>query len=274
MPLTLSWTNATTLPVASDALRADRLAGLSASEAAALPARIGNQPATLGDLFRIEGDSGDGPVRLEGDLRHVRGIGSGMSSGSLMIEGDVGPSLGAAMTGGSITLIGSASAWAGAEMRGGCLHIRGSTADYLGAAEPGSRRGMRDGMILVEGSVGSEVGLAMRRGLIAVTGPSGPGLGRGMIAGTILSLGSVGRLAGSGMKRGTLALIDPGPDFEPLATFAASGRYRFPFLAVYLRTLRDQGFPIPPGLESRAFDRYNGDLLDGGQGEILTLAAS
>ncbi|WP_169974214.1 formylmethanofuran dehydrogenase subunit C [Tautonia rosea] len=272
MPLTLSWTDATTLPVASDALRADGLAGLSPVEAASLPARIGNQPATLGDLFRIEGDASHGPHRLGGDLRHVRGIGAGMVTGSLIVEGDVGPYFAAAMAGGSITLIGSASTWAGAEMRGGRLHIRGSTGDYLGAAEPGSRRGMREGMILVEGPVGAEVGLAMRRGLIAVTGSSGPGLGRGLIAGTILSLGPVGRLAGSGMKRGTLALVDPGPDFEPLATFAASGRYRFPFLAIYLRFLRDQGFPIPPGLESRAFDRYNGDLLDGGQGELLTLA--
>lgn len=272
MPLTLRWTDATTLPVSSDALRPDALAGLGPAEAAALPARVGRDTASLGDLFHIEGTCEDGAILLEGDLRHVRAIGAGMASGSLTIRGDVGPRLGSGMSGGSIALFGSAPSWAGSEMKGGLLHIRGSAGDFLGAAEPGSRRGMRDGLILVEGAVGTDAGLSMRRGLIAVAGPSGDGLGRALIAGTIVALGPVGRLLGSGMKRGTLALLDPPGDFEPSPTFAPAGRFRFPFLAIYVKFLRDRGFPVPDGLEDRPFERYNGDLLDGGKGEILALA--
>lgn len=274
MPLTLHRTDATPLPVESDALRADALAGLSPSEVASLPARIGRDQATLGDLFRIEGNEDGDSIILEGDLRQVRRIGAGMSSGSLTIRGDVGPYVAEGMSGGSITVDGSASHWAGAEMSGGILHIRGSAGDSLGAAQPGSRRGMRDGLIVVDGPVGTDAGLSMRRGLIALGGASGDGLGRGMIAGTIVSLGTVGRRAASGMKRGTLVLVGPGRGFEPSPTFAPAGQFQVPVLAIYLKALRDRGFPVPTGLEDRPFGRYNGDLLDGGQGEILALSDS
>lgn len=272
MPLTLRWTNASPLPVESDALRADVLAGRSPSEVRSLPARIGRERVLLGDLFHVERINDDDSVVLEGDLRQVRRIGAGMASGSLIIRGSAGPSLAAGMSGGSIVVDGTASHWAGAEMSGGTLHIRGSAGDFLGAAEPGSRRGMRDGMIMVEGSVGANAGLSMRRGLIALGGSSGDGLGRGMIAGTIVSLGPVGRLLASGMKRGTLVVIGPGRGFEPSPTFAPAGRFRIPFLAIYLKALREHGFSVPTGLEAQPFDRYNGDLLDGGQGEILALS--
>ena len=97
-----------------------------------------------------------------------------------------------------------------------------------------------------------------------------------MIAGTILAIGSVGRNVGHGMKRGTIALLGPEPDGrpEPSPTFAAAGRYRFPFLAVFLRHLRGLGFPVADGLEAAECERYNGDRLEGGRGEILVLAPS
>ena len=111
-----------------------------------------------------------------------------------------------------------------------CSGSRETPGNYLGAAYPGSRMGMREGVILVEGSVGDETGLAMRRGLIAIAGAAGDGLGRAMIAGSIFSFDRVGRCVGAGMKRGTLAfygLPDPTrPDLLP--TFAASGRSRLP----------------------------------------------
>jgi formylmethanofuran dehydrogenase subunit C len=130
---------------------------------------------------------------------------------------------------------------------------------------------MREGVILVEGSVGDDVGLAMRRGLIAITGAAGDGLGRAMIAGSIFTFGTVGHLAGAGMKRGTLALFglpDPSnPDLLP--TFAPSGRSRPPFVTLYLRRLRQWGFPVPEPAFSGMLERYNGDLVERGQGEVL-----
>lgn len=238
-----------------------------------MPGRVGREVVRLGDLFRVEGDGSDGQLEIEGDVSHVRGIGSGMASGTLTIRGDAGPHLGAGMSGGTIELSGSASSWVGAEMTGGRIRIRGSAGDSLGSAYPGSRKGMRNGMILVDGSIGRDAGLAMRRGLIAVGGSVGDGLARGMIAGSVFAFGNVGRLPGAGMKRGTLALFDPGDSFEPSPTFAGAGAYRFPFLAVFLKELRDQGFSVPPGVEARRFERYNGDLLESGRGEILTTSS-
>lgn len=270
MPLTLNWLESTTLPVEAQALRPEDFATLSAAEVAARRVPIGNTSVEVGELFRVAGDGSDGHWILEGDLRHVRCLGSGMTSGRLTIRGDVGPYLGAEMLGGSIDLIGSAGPWAGAEMVGGTLRIQGSVGDYLGSAYPGSRRGMREGVILVEGSVGHDVGLAMRRGLIAIQGSTGDGLGRNMIAGSIFAFGVVGRYPGAGMKRGTMALFGADQANPPiLPTFRPGVRYRPPFLTIYLRALVNQGFPVPPTAFEGLCDKYNGDSLAKGQGEIL-----
>ena len=271
MPLTLRFNETSSLPIESESLRPDRLAGLSEAEVASRPARIGREAVTLGDLFRIERKGNDDRLVLEGDLSHARGIGAGMASGRMTVVGGGGPHLGAGMSGGEIEVNGDAGPWAGAEMRGGLIQIKGDAGDLLGAAYPGSVRGMRDGMILVEGSVGRDVGLALRRGVIAVGGASGEGLGRGMIAGSVFAFGAVGPLAGSGMKRGTLACVDPGSSYLPSPTFAGAGRHRFPFVTLFLRAIRDRGFPVPDGLEGREWERYNGDLLEGGRGELLIL---
>ena len=58
-------------------------------------------------------------------------------------------------------------------MSGGLIRIGGNTGGQLGAAYRGSLRGMRGGTILVEGSAGIEVGMRMRRGVIAIKGPVG-----------------------------------------------------------------------------------------------------
>jgi formylmethanofuran dehydrogenase subunit C len=108
----------------------------------------------------------------------------------------------------------------------------------------------------------------MRRGLIAIGGGVGDDFGKGLIAGSAFAFGQVGRHPGAGMKRGTIGLFGPGP-VDILSTFASTGRYRFPFLTIYLRRLKEWGFPVPPEVFSRELERYNGDLVEGGQGEIL-----
>lgn len=127
---------------------------------------------------------------------------------------------------------------------------------------------MREGVIIVHGNVGDDLGLAMRRGLIAVGGKAGAGFGRAMIAGTAVAMGGVGPGAGSGMKRGTLALrgVDPS---ELLPTFIGAGPYRPPFWAIYARKLEQLGLSLPPQVISGTPYRYNGDLAEGGQGEVL-----
>lgn len=270
MPLTLKWRDATSLPVDAECLNPELLLSRSATEVATLSIPVGNATTHVGDLFEADGTAADGHLRLEGDFRHVRRIGQGMGSGTITIRGDVGGLLGAEMSGGLIELEGNAGDWAGAEMRGGRLVVRGRVGRFLGAAMPGSRVGMREGVILVIGDAGDDIGLAMKRGLIAVSGRTGDGLGRSLIAGSIFTFGPVGLRAGAGMKRGTLAFLGTSPDqaLSILPTFVPSGRYRPPFLTVYLRQLKDWGLPVPEAAFSTLLERYNGDLVERGQGEI------
>ena len=129
---------------------------------------------------------------------------------------------------------------------------------------------MRGGVILVDGDVGLDVGLAMRRGLTAVGGRLGRGAGRGMVAGSIFGFGPVDRAAGSGMKRGTLAFLGL-DEPELLPTFEPSGHLRPHFLTIYLRELRALGFPVPEAAFSSPIRRYNGDRVVGGIGEVLVV---
>jgi formylmethanofuran dehydrogenase subunit C len=268
MPLTLRWKSRTSLPVEAKNIRPDALAGLPAADVARLSVQVGNGTAEVGELFGVERSGTDDHVFLEGDLRHVARLGEGMASGVLEIRGDVGPHLGAGMVGGRIDLHGSAGDWAGAAMRGGLLHVHGSAGDWLGSAYPGGRLGMREGNLLVRGRAGNHAAVAMRRGLIAVGGPLGDGVGRGMIAGSVFAFGSVGLGAGQAMKRGSIVLFGP-DEPELLPTFAPSGRQQAPFMAVYLNALRELRFPVPETASPRSFARYNGDLAEGGQGEVL-----
>jgi formylmethanofuran dehydrogenase subunit C len=268
MPFMLRWNAGTTLPVEADCLRPDLLRGRTKLDVASLTLAVGKSNVALGDLFQISGDGADGHLILEGDLSHVRRIGEGMASGQLTIRGDVGGHLGAWMSGGTIEIDGSAGDWAGAEMRGGRLRINGRAGNGLGAAYPGSRLGMRDGVIAAQLGVGNDVGLAMRRGLIVVYGRAGEGLGRGMVAGTIVAFGPAGDYPGAGMKRGTIALFGTSPP-ALLSTFQPSGRQRPAFLSVYLRWLHQQDLMVPEDAFASVFRRYNGDLVERGQGEIL-----
>lgn len=268
----LRWLNRTELPVEMEGLTPGALLGLTPEAVARSAVRVGNQDAELADLFSVHPD-GDAVLSLEGDLRHVRGIGRGMEGGTLVVRGRSGPHLGAGMSGGTIEVHGDADDWAGAAMRGGVLRIRGAAGRFLGAAYPGARLGMREGVILVDGDAGAEAGRKMRRGLIAVGGSAGEGFGRGLVAGSLFAFGPLGRFAGAGMKRGTIAALGAEPP-EVLPSFAATGCYQFPFLAVYLRRLAAWGFRVPADVFSAPVRRYNGDLADGGRGEILVRAGS
>lgn len=263
----LRWRNGTSLPVETERLTPEAFLGLSAIEAARRTAHVGNRRVELGDVLEAE-DDGSEVLTLEGDLRHVRGIGRGMTSGRVVVRGTAGADLGAGMSGGEVEVFGDVGDRAGLGMSGGTIRVRGNAGRALGGATPGSRLGMRDGVILVDGSAAGECGERMRRGLIAVKGSVGEGFGRGMIAGSLFAFGAVGRHPGTGMKRGTIALFGTDPT-ALLPSFEATGSYRFPFLSLYLRRLAVWGFDEAEEVRSVALSRYNGDVADGGLGEIL-----
>jgi len=261
-----------TVPLEAEILTPDVMAPLRHDAIAALPVFLGKRQRRLDDFFTVEGDGSD-ELEIHGDLAKFKWIGRGMTHGKITILGNVGMHLGAYMKGGTIEVHGNASDWLGAEMLGGRIRIRGSVGNFVGAALPGSRSGMTEGLIFVEGTAGDDVGLSMRRGLIAILGDAGQGAGRSMIAGTILLGRNVGGLVGAGMKRGSVVMLNP--NLEPndllLPTFVRAGQFPANFLILYKRQLEAWGLAIPhsEAVLGAPFERYNGDTVNGGQGEVL-----
>ncbi len=268
LELTVKPGDAQRLPLEAECIRPDTLAGLSLAAITELPIRHGNRFEPLKDHFDIAGDPSDARVIIHGDCSRFKHLGAGMASGQLTIHGNVGMHLGAAMTGGTIRVEGNVGDWLGAEMRGGEILIHGDAGNLVGAAYRGGRHGMRGGEILIHGDAGHEVGFHLRRGLIAIGGCCGAFLGVSMIAGTIVAFGPTEGRVGAGLKRGTIVLT--ACDQPLVATFAADRIFRPVFLNLILKRLQSQGFPIPTQVQANAaYQRYSGDRLLYGKGEIL-----
>jgi formylmethanofuran dehydrogenase subunit C len=265
--LTLTLREAPAAPVNAEALRPDRLAGLSAAEIERLELWHGNRRAALAELFEVSGGGSD-DVRVEGDLARVAGLGAGMTGGRLTIAGDAGPHVGAGMRDGEIVVERDAGDWAGAEMRGGRLVVRGSAGRRLGGAYAGSRAGMRGGEIVVHGDAGAEAGAGLRRGLIAVAGRAGPAAGLSALAGTIVAFGALGAHPGAAMRRASIVAMSP-PTLLP--TYARACTYRPPFLRLCLRRLRALGLAVGDQQIEGRYTRWSGDGVELGRGEILIL---
>jgi formylmethanofuran dehydrogenase subunit C len=260
------------IPIETDGFTPDRLATLSPIEIAELPVRHGNRNEKLGDFFHVEGNSSDLEIRIEGDCSRVTRLGAGMTGGALTIDGAAGHYTGAELRNGRIEIHGDARDWLGAEMRGGQIHVHGSAGNRVGAMLAGNFRGMRGGTILIDGNAGHELGAVMRRGLIAIGGNCGDFAGAAMIAGTITAFGSVGRHPAAGLKRGTVMTFGPPPALLPTFRFDCS--YRPPIIDLYLRQLRTWGFAVPDAAFSGPVQRYRGDFVALGKGDVLVWGPS
>jgi formylmethanofuran dehydrogenase subunit C len=263
--ITLTLKEQPTVPLEAESVSPDVMAGLGHDAIRALPVLLGKRRRRLDDFFEVDGAASD-ELAIRGDLRKVKWIGRGMSRGRVAIVGDVGMHLGASMKGGTIEVIGSASDWLGAEMTGGLIRIRGNAGGQVGAAYRGSAKGMNQGTILIEGSAGIEVGMRMRRGIIAVAGPVRDFAGLQMKGGTIFLLGGAEIRTGAWMARGTIVSQTP---IHLLPTFAYACSYQPTFLRVYARHLRTLGFSLPPEMGDGTYQRYTGDASGLGKGEIL-----
>jgi formylmethanofuran dehydrogenase subunit C len=267
VPLTLTLRHAPAAPVLAEALRPDRLSGLSVPEIERLALRHGNRSAPLGELFAVSGAGAD-EVRVVGDLGRVAGLGAGMTGGRMTVVGTAGPHVGAGMRDGEVVVEGDAGDWAGAEMRGGRLVVGGSAGRRLGGAYAGSRAGMRGGEILVHGDAGEEAGAGLRRGLIAVAGRVDAAAGLSALAGTIVAFGAVGAHPGAGMRRASIVAMTTTP---LLPTYAPACTYRPPFLRLCLRRLRALGLPVTDEQIEGRYTRWSGDGVELRRGEILLL---
>jgi formylmethanofuran dehydrogenase subunit C len=256
------------VPLEADCISPDRFKSLSNTEITALTIFHGNRQVALGDFFDCSGEF-DGEIIIDGDCSKIKHIGSVMSSGKIIIKGNVGVHTGAAMSGGEILINGDANDWLGPEMRGGRITVKGNAGHMVGSGYRGSSVGMQGGEIIVHGDVKNETGHVMRRGLIVVGGNAGDFTGVNMLAGTIIVLGEMGIRAGAGMKRGSIICQQPA---EVLHTFTYSCDYQPSFIKHYFKHLKSMGLPISDSLPNGPFQRWCGDSVELNRGEILIYA--
>jgi formylmethanofuran dehydrogenase subunit C len=274
MPLVLRLKQATSIPLEVDTVQLDTVHEQTIDEVRRTAIQYGNSQVPLAELFDVSGSAADNELVWEGDCSKVKLIGTHLKGGKIRVEGNAGMHLGAEMRRGEIVVTGNATDWVGAEMHGGRIHIRGNAGHLVGAVYRGGRRGMTGGEILIEGDAGNEIGRNMRRGLIAVGGRCGDAVGFDLIAGSILLFGGAGVRPGAGMKRGTIALLGQQTPPKLLPTFKRAGVSRPVFLRFYLLRLREMGFFVPDECFHADYQRYCGDFLELGKGEILIRASS
>ena len=268
--LTFELRQTSPVPLEVEGITPDLLLGKSLPEIERLEIFQGNAQLPLAEFFRVQGTADEHHV-WSGDLAGVHWLGTKLNSGRIDVQGNVGRHLGSEMSGGAIHVFGNAGDWVGAELSGGLINVRGSAGDLVGSAYRGSVLGMTQGTIVIGGSAGNEIGHSMRRGLLYVAGDCGDFCGLNLRAGTILIGGQAGIRPGAGMKRGLIALL--GAQRPPLLpTFRRACRYRPDIFRLLFRHLQRSEATIAEETLCALFDLYNGDLLEGGRGEILLRA--
>ena len=125
---------------------------------------------------------------------------------------------------------------------------------------------MNGGTILIEGSAGIEIGMRMKRGIIAVRGPVRDFAGLQMKGGTIVLMGGAEIRTGAWMVRGTIVSLTP---LRLLPTFSYACAYN----PVVLESVREApagpGVLDPDAAQDGAYQRFTGDGAVPGKGEIL-----
>ncbi len=202
----------------------DDFAGKSREEIENIQVYYANIRKKLGEFFEIEGNATNAKpseikIIIIGDLSKVKRIGERMTSGTIIIKGNVGMHLGDYMKGGKILVEGNVGSFSFTSMKGGEAIIKGNVGDYLACTYRGDWRGMSGGRILVEGNAGDIVGLFMQDGLIEIKGNAGEFVGNHMKGGTIIVYGTARRV-GAQMKGGKIVMLN---DIEILPSFKFVG---------------------------------------------------
>jgi formylmethanofuran dehydrogenase subunit C len=268
--ITLTLKEQPSVPLEAEVISPDVMAGLTNADIRALPVYLGKRQRRLDDFFVVDGEASE-DLEIHGETSKVKWIGRSMTRGRISVLGSVGMHLGAYMKGGAIDVAGNASDWVGAEMSGGLIRIRGNAGGQVGAAYRGSLSGMTDGTILVEGTAGLEVGMRMKRGIVAIGGRVRDFAGLQMKGGTIVLRKGAELRTGAWMTRGTIISLAPIP---LLPTFPRASTYNPTFLRLYSRHLGGLGFALPCDEREGSYHRYTGDACVPGKGEILIWKAA
>jgi formylmethanofuran dehydrogenase subunit C len=267
MTLQLEYRGNAQVPLEVEGILPETLREKSIAEIEQAEVFHGNESRKLADFFSISGDLSDNHLVWSGDLTGVHWIGAKMTEGSLLVEGPAGRHIGSEMRGGKIEVAGDVSDWVGGEMHGGLIRVRGNAGHLVGAAYRGSARGVTGGTILIDGNAGNEIGHSMRRGLIAIGGDAGDLVGFNMLAGSIFVGGRSGIRHGAGMRRGTIGLLGPKPP-PLLPSFRRACRFQGGILRLVAAALKRHQMSLAEQMNATV-DLYNGDLIEGGRGELL-----
>ncbi len=237
------------ISVEAEIISPDKFAPLTLEQIRSLELWQGNRKRKLSDLFCVEGDEGPAKpeevtIRLDGDFSQVKRIAEGMASGTVEVTGSVGMHAGNKMRGGLLSIAGNADDWLGREMLGGMITVRGNAGNYAGAGYRGEKCGMRGGNIEVIGNAGVFLGEHICGGSIRVEGNAGDFPGAVNQGGTII-IGGDTYLPGAEMTKGSITI---------------KGRAKM--LPSYQKV--EQAM-----IDGRTYQKYAGDLVENGKGEII-----
>ncbi|MCW4030687.1 MAG: formylmethanofuran dehydrogenase subunit C [Candidatus Bathyarchaeota archaeon] len=195
------------VPIQAPCITPESFAGKSVAEIAKMPLTEGNRNLTLGDLFKIEESPEATPnITLNGDFSKVKRVGQCMTSGEIVVNGNIGMHTGEKMAGGKITVNGNAGGWTGSEMKKGTIEVHGDAGDYTASPYRGNDLGMKGGLITVDGNVGTDVGCYLKGGIIKVKGSAGRFLGYHMSDGAIYIEKEADVRAGACMTGGKIVI--------------------------------------------------------------------
>jgi formylmethanofuran dehydrogenase subunit C len=247
--ITIAPKNAFRISVEAENISTDKFAPLTLSQINDLVVWQGNRRKTLSDLFTVEGDDASATaqettIKLIGDFAQVKRIGEGMTAGVVLAEESIGMHAGNNMKGGLLSIAGNADDWLAREMRGGKVVVMGNAGNYLGGGYRGEKCGMRGGEIEVRGNAGAYLGEHLCGGSIRILGNAGDFPGAANQGGTIFIGGST-YLPGAEMSKGTITV---------------KGEAKV--LPSFLKTEIVE-------VDGQAFQKYAGDLVDSGKGELL-----
>jgi len=252
--ITITPKKAFRISVEAENISPDKFAPLNIEQIKSLSVWQGNRKMMLSDLFAVEGD--DAPsiaeeltIRLMGDFSQVKRIAEGMKAGVVQAVASVGMHAGNNMLGGLLSIAGSADDWLAREIRGGKVVVMGNAGNYLGSGYRGEKCGMRGGEIEVKGSAGAYLGEHLCGGSIRIGGDAGDFAGAANQGGTIFIGGST-YLPGAEMSKGTITVKGEAkvlPSFQKMEIIQIDGL---------------------------AFQKYAGDNVDNGKGELLVRVGS
>jgi formylmethanofuran dehydrogenase subunit C len=194
-----------------DSITPDAFCGKTAEQIARLPVYQGKQDCTLGEFFAVAGTAGptaaDTQIVINGDCSKVKYIGSKMSAGEVVVNGDTDMYTGAWMKGGKLHVKGNVHSFCGLGMEGGEFLIDGNAGNYLAASYRGDWRGMQGGLIRVKGNVGSDICSFMNGGTLIVEGNADVHIATHAEGGKIIIKGNVKRRIGGQMVKGEVILF-------------------------------------------------------------------